>query len=262
MHANAFHPLPPIDAPDPAADAAERAANDTHAPDPLTNRAEERLAILREVTDLVMAYTRAAVRHGIQALEAEANPADAHDKTDAAAAPPAAPRRDPAETLAKLTRIVRLTLTLEAKLEDALAARLAGEVAKAETRRAAAEKEREAVDNDPFSPLKSGAKARVRQLVREAADREIGDPEDHDILIHALEERLLCDEAYDDIEGLPLRDIVEHLCADLMLKPDWRRWAGDGWAPNPPFTRPRCSDFTAPSRVPILQDTGDPDPRE
>ncbi len=102
----------------------------------------------------------------------------------------------------------------------------------------------------------------MRDLVREVIDRETPDAEDNDILVDALEERLLCDEAYDDIEALPTRDIVEHLCADLQLKPNWSRWTGEGWKPNPPFTRPLCSDFRTPSRRPILNDAPDPHPLE
>ena len=45
------------------------------------------------------------------------------------------------------------------------------------------------------------------------------------------------------------------LSADLTLKPDWRRWTGEGWKPNPPFWRPLCSHFATPSRSPILDDS-------
>ena len=210
--------------------------------------------MLHELAELGMALTRATVRRAVEEIEtpdvsepeAESEPAKR----------PADPRRDPAETFATLSRAVRLTLTLESKFDDALTARLAGEIAKCEEARTRA---REDAESDPYAPLKAGRKARVRELVRDVADREIPDPEDHDIHIDALEERLLCDEAYDNIDDVPLRDVVERLCRDLKLSPDWRRWTGEGWTPNPPFYRPRCSLFTGPSRVPILQDTDDPD---
>ena len=232
---------------------------ETPAPDPRAIRAEERQAMLRELAELAMTLSRATVRHAVEAMEAPPAPENG-DKTPTAPPPPAGRRHDPADTLATLSRIVRLTLTLEAKLEDGLGVRLAGEIAKREG--AAAANLGIPGGEDPFAPLKSGRKARVLDLVREAADREIADPEDHDILMDAVEERLLCDEAYANIDDLPLRDIVERLCADVKLQPDWRRWDKDGWKPNPPFTRPLCSDFAKPSRRPILADLAEPDPLE
>ena len=210
--------------------------------------------MLHELAELGMLLTRATVRRAVE--EFEAPEVSAPEAEIEAARRPAVPRRDPAETFATLSRAVRLTLTLESRFDDALTARLAGEIAKCEEARTRA---REDAESDPYAPLKAGRKARVRELVRDVADREIPDPEDHDILIDALEERLLCDEAYDNIDDVPLRDVVERLCRDLKLSPDWRRWTGEGWTPNPPFYRPRCSLFTGPSRVPILQDTDDPD---
>jgi hypothetical protein len=152
-----------------------------------------------------------------------------------------------AEAFAKLSRGVRLTITLITKIQEG-----------PRTRRSDAEAP------DPYAALKTGRKAKVRGLVRDVIDRETPDPEESDALLDALEERLLCDEAYDVIEGLPLRDIVERLCADLELNPDWSRWTGDGWIPDPPFHRPLGSPFRAPSRTSVLMDLDDidddPDP--
>ena len=154
-----------------------------------------------------------------------------------------------ADSYVKLARSLRLSATLEAKLDGDLPVGPGGSGG-----RAAAP--------DPHAALTTGKRGRVRELVVDVADHEIPDPEEHDILTDALDERLLCDQAYDHIDDLPMRDIVERLCADLRLKPDWRRWAGDGWKPNPPFFRPLCSQFSAPSRTPVLQDLPDPTPRE
>ena len=156
-----------------------------------------------------------------------------------------------AEAFAKFSRAVRLTITLEEKLDEALSAYLAGEVAKAEIAKEQARK-------DPYAKLKTGQTARVVELVRDVIDREIPDPKDHDLLTDALDERLLFDEAYAHIDDLPLREVLERLCADLKLRPDWKRWAGDGWKPSPPFARPLCSYFKAPSRRPILAEPPEP----
>jgi hypothetical protein len=162
-----------------------------------------------------------------------------------------------ADSFAKHSRAVRLTIALIMKIQEGPRTRRANAASPANDQAAEAP--------DPFAPLKTGRKAQVRELLRDVIDRETPDPEDNDTLVDALEERLLCDEAYDSIEGLPLRDIVERLCADLQLKPDWSRWTGEGWIPNPPFYRPLCSDFRFPSRRPILNDLdddGDPHPLE
>jgi hypothetical protein len=178
--------------------------------------------------------------------------------------------KESAHAFDKLSRAVRLTIMLKAKLREGPPVRVARGVAQAESpatgsgAQAACAHNAEATDR--YAALKAGKKARVRELVREVIDRETPDAEENDTLVDALEERLLCDEAYDDIEGLPLRDVVEHLCADLELNPDWSRWAGEGWIPNPPFHRPLCSDFRTPSRSPILndlpEDAPDPHPLE
>jgi hypothetical protein len=181
-------------------------------------RAERRLALLERMAEKGLAL--------IEAVKEDGSP-------------------ESAEAFAKLSRAVRLTLMLKAKLEDGPRART--ECAQA---------------GDPFAVLKTGRKAQVRALVRDVIDRETLDPEDNDTLVDALDERLLCDEAYDHIEGLPARDIVERLCADLQLTPDWGRWTGEAWKPDPPFHRPLCSDFRSPSRRPILDDAPVPHPLE
>jgi hypothetical protein len=123
--------------------------------------------------------------------------------------------KESADAFAKLSRAVRLTIALMTKVEEGPRQRTGGGVAQARSPAT----DQNADPADPYAPLKTGRKAQVRDLVREVIDRETPDAEENDILVDALEERLLCDEAYDDIEGLPLREVVEHLCADLQLKP-------------------------------------------
>jgi hypothetical protein len=155
--------------------------------------------------------------------------------------------KESADVVVKLCRALRLTVALQAQLEEGPRTRAAAESAD---------------PVDPFAALKTGKKARVRDLVRDVIDHETPDPEDNDTLVDALDERLLCDDAYDNIEDLPLRDVVEHLCTDLQLHPRWYRWTGEGWKPNPPFHRPLCSPFKTPSRKPILNDLPVPHPLE
>ena len=199
--------------------------------DPPIGRAEQRLAKLQRFSDKALAM-------------AEAVPADGEAES--------------AETFGKLSRAGRLTITLEEKLDAALAARLAGHFPGVETPNADdAAFAALGVPKDPYACLKTGRKGRARELMADVVDHEIPDAEEHDGLLDALDERLIYDLAYDSVEDQPLRDIVEHLCHDLKLRPDWGRWVGDGWKPNPPFYRPRSSLFKAPSRVPILDHNDD-----
>ena len=159
-----------------------------------------------------------------------------------------------ADSYVKLARSLRLTATLEAKLAAPPSAPPSNTPSTTKAGKDAAA--------DPYAALTTGRKGRARELLIDVADHEIPDPEEVDDIIDALDERLLCDDAYADVEALPLRDVVERLCDDLQLKPDWRRWTGDGWKANPPFFRPLCSPFRRPSRKVILQDLTAPVSRE
>ena len=55
--------------------------------------------------------------------------------------------------------------------------------------------------------------ARLSDEGLEMADAVQPDAKDPDILTGALEERPLCDRAYETLEDPPLRDIVDRLCA-------------------------------------------------
>ncbi|HLZ84131.1 MAG TPA: hypothetical protein VKQ54_11245, partial [Caulobacteraceae bacterium] len=74
-------------------------------------------------------------------------------------------------------------------------------------------------------------------------------------LLDALAERLDDDVAYIDVEDEPLREVVERLCGDLGLKPDWSRWTKNGWPERPEDvfkTREPWSPFNKVSRKPVL----------
>jgi hypothetical protein len=166
--------------------------------------------------------------------------------------------RDPAEFYAPISRAIRLTLTLEAKTDEALRDLKAGVVRKRkkEAKRAARRHEAAAAKEAEERVEK------VRELVAEAAEAEIPDAYEFAGRYFALRERLDEDSAYKDLSERPLREIVERLCKDLMISPDWSRWDGEGWikeegAPK----RTRYSIFNQPSAAPLLDDD-DPDESE
>jgi hypothetical protein len=163
---------------------------------------------------------------------------------------------DSADSFAPLSRAIRLTLTLEAKTDEALRDLKAGVVRKRKKERKRAARRHEAAAAKEAEERAE----KVRDLVAEAAEAEIPDAYEFAGRYFALRERLDEDTAYRDCGQRPLRETVERLCKDLMLSPDWSRWDGEGWikeegAPK----RTRYSIFNKPSAVPLLDDD---DPEE
>jgi hypothetical protein len=150
---------------------------------------------------------------------------------------------------ARIARSLRLTLALHGRADAELRALLAGEAGKVEARRVAARNR----EHEEAEAQSRHHRSEVERLVIEAAEREVEDEEALDGVLEALEERLDQDEAYWDLDDMPLREAVERLCADLELTPDWSRWEGEGWPPKPPFSRFRFSIWSRPSRRPLRQ---------
>jgi hypothetical protein len=214
--------------------------------DPAVLRAERRLRMLEKLAQLEMELAEALQRQAIAA----ANPVEpAPSDAAAASGPGAAPQTagDLSAAFARIARSLRLTLALQARAEEQLRALLAGEAAKVEVRRVEASR-RAAAETRSRSDRQRNE---VERLVLEAAEREVEDLEALDGVLKALEERLADDEAYCDLDRMPLREVVERLCADLELTPDWSRWEGEGWTPEPPFSRARFSIWARPSRTPL-----------
>jgi hypothetical protein len=217
---------------------------------PAVLRAEWRLRMLEELAQMEMDLARSLHRQAIAA----ADPVDSVDSVEpatpgAAARPAITPNSagDPSAGFARIARSLRLTLTLQARADEQLRALGAGVAAEAEARRVAARKR----VADAAATESRGRRDKVERLVFEAAEREIEDEEAMESVLEALEERLDEDEAYWSLESLPLRETVEHLCADLELTPDWSQWEGEGWTPKPPFSRPKASIWARPSRTPL-----------
>jgi hypothetical protein len=201
-------------------------------------RAERHLQLLEELAEIGMDLARALKRR----VEAEAE--TSADKEQ----PPPAPTRDPADAFQRLSRAVRLTLALEARMAEALRALIAGEVAAAETRRAQA--------GAAQAKRRAATERKVRDLVTDVMIAEVEGDEALEDCHAAMVERLEEDEAYEGYEDAPVRETVERLCADLVLTPDWSLWTDDGWAIPPERRRPAHSVFHQPSRKPYFPDRG------
>jgi hypothetical protein len=182
------------------------------APDPAVLRAERRLRLLAELTEIGMELAR-ALRPGAPDEPADATP----DATPAK-------RRDPAEVFDRLSRAIRLTVALETRTDEALRDLKAGIAqARAEERAQAAEEAEEDADEG-----RRISRERVRESVVHAIYAEV-DCRDRDRACNSLDEILEEDETYFDCGARPLREVVESLCKDLHLDLDWSRWNGEGW---------------------------------
>jgi hypothetical protein len=233
------------------------AADPAPTPDPAVERMERRLRLLQEISDIGMQLMRTlcvdvAVEHRLEQGTLRDAFGDALDP-DALAAAAAPGPRDPAATFARLSRAVRLTLTLEGRTDQALSALRAGvAIQLAERAREQAQAHRDAaLAQDAAEAARHKARVhRVRDIILEVAEYEIDDMEGLSDIELALDERLEGDPAYAGLPDLPLEETVRRLCADLQIEPDWSRWAGDGWAPHRPFHRPRRSCYETTSRKP------------
>ena len=222
------------DAPAPAVDGAHRLAASIA-------RAERRLRVLEEIGEIGMRLMRK--------LEDPPAKGAASD----------APRSDPAVAFAKLSRAVRLTLDLEVRAEEELRAALAGEVTVHEQRRETRERvaaEAEELAGKADEKARQHALSRVEEQVEIAIARESESEKEFFERSAAMDERFEWDEAYDDVRDQPFREVVERLCKDIGLTPDWSDWTEDGWPELPkrgPAARPSWSPFHQVTPKPILK---------
>jgi hypothetical protein len=225
---------------------AHPAPNTATAPqDPREARAEERLDMLRELAELGMTLARELTRRVMETPDPSADPEPLADPDRTAARYAALgrrePRHDPAESFARISRAIRLTLALEARAEADLAALRAGEAvaapaADASPPDAAPARASKAFDEYPYDHG-SAHRNRIRDRVYEAINAEITDIYPAQRVLAELYERLAESERYDAVIHRPLKESVAAICEDLGLHPDWSLWTEEGFTPRPDARR-------------------------
>jgi hypothetical protein len=180
---------------------------------------------LREVGELCLRLARLSGEKAEAALAAP----------DPAPAATAARVPDPVLAFARLTRAVRMTVGLHARLRTQ--AQLRRERRAADAAERAAETAEALEDRRRTGRLR---RAMTRFIVSTALEAEERDPRETDRLVEALDARLAAFGADDaDLAALPVKDAARALAEDLGIDPgpDWWR---DGWgiepAPRPPPT--------------------------
>ena len=74
-------------------------------------------------------------------------------------------------------------------------------------------------------------KSQVERAVEQAAQAQHADDEDAvEQLVFDARERLERENLYGDIMTRPVSEIIDAICRDLGLHPDWARLAQEGWA--------------------------------
>ncbi len=240
----------------PAPSAGDPAVNDdSDILGPAVLRAQRRLRDLEELTAIGLDITRVLHRLVLADEEAATVSNVVKGEIDVSAKPQAskAPRFDPAAAFASLSRAVRLTVNLEIKADETLRVLQAGEIGSRETR-PAERKRRDGVANEERH---TAARDKVWDRVTAVIDSEAKTDSEYCDLMEAMIERLDEDSAYDDLGDKPLGEMVERLCDDLQLSPDWRFWTGEDWTPEGRPRRARCSIFNTPSRKPLFPDEPD-----
>jgi len=116
----------------------------------------------------------------------------------------------------RLSRAVRQTLALKARLAADLQARERGD--------------RDAAREGEARRARTRRKAEVREIVRQVIEAETMDCV-HRSWFAQLDERLDREDDEDEtaLADLPLGECVAHICRDLGLAPDWSRWKAE-WA--------------------------------
>ncbi len=145
---------------------------------------------------------------------------------------------DPSRPYATVSRAVRMTLALEARIDAQILAMRRGEIPTFGRQRAssaAAIAEPEIAQ--PVVKRSDPRRDRAGDAVREVIRLEVESIDEAREVLDALNERLFDRESYDVLFNLPHRDAVAAICADLGLSPDWTLWTDDAGFVAPPGRR-------------------------
>jgi hypothetical protein len=190
-------------------------------------RAERRREMLERLSNL-----------GLQLAEDLAERATQAPRPLAGGDPPPEPRHEPGRAFAAVSRAVRFTLALEAKIDREILALLRGDASPASDA-----DEKPAWTPPPAPDAFARRRGLVSACVWDAIEEGMTDPQAADDLCSVVEERLVEGETYDELLFRPFRESVEAICKDLGLSPDWSRW--DDEVGFPPATRRTDNDFTS-----------------
>ena len=201
--------------------------------------ARRHLGMLVEIGDMGMVLARHLVRRVTAETEAAEAAAEAGE-----AAPQSGPVIDPALSFTRISRAVRLTIALEARMRREIEAgvfgpanddRLGGDAPKHEAPAASGPIDYEGVrqrfaaqfDHDKFKRYNDYD---IRRAVDETIEAATDDPDEVERLRGELKERLEEDEVFEERARWPIGEAIALICQDLGLDPDWDRLKIRPWA--------------------------------
>ncbi len=139
------------------------------------------------------------------------------------------PFSDPARAFAVISRAVRLCLALASRLDEELIALLRGgpipDLAILKSEAPAVVK---APTAEPDAPVAvASPRERIARAVDAAIEAEAGDREVSERQRAYVQDHLIEGEDYDALLHQPWRVVVQAICSDLGLHPDWDGWDGE-----------------------------------
>ena len=232
---------------DAAADPAAEAAPPV---DPTIAVCERHLRLLAEVGEIAMEVTRALGASATAAArEVEVILSGEKWDPETARARALAGSKDAADAFQKVTRALRLTLALEKATAETLRDLRAGVLPERKTATPAARSQAPGGGAIPAASPRDALRETLRDLVTDAiAAADITPARE---LSHDLNERLTEADRFGPLLKRPLREVVEHICAEIRLAHDELALFGDELEP-PPRPPPPEWMITGPPHAPEL----------
>jgi hypothetical protein len=213
--------------------------------------ARRHLGMLVDLGDMGMVLARDLVRRAAAETEAAEAAAEAGEP-----APRPGPVIDPALSFTRISRAVRLTIALEARMRREIEAGVFGVANDDGPGRGgvAGRIDYEGISRQYASHVHTIIHGEqdheVRRAVEETIEATYDDLDDVERLREELKERLEEDEVFEDRNFWPTGEVIALICQDLGLTPDWDRWRSRGWArkeaEESPVGSPYATDPTPP----------------
>jgi hypothetical protein len=159
----------------------------------------------------------------------------------------AAGSRDWGLIYARLSRAVRMTLAMEARVVAEHLERLAeADEAEADAEDAEAQEAVEAEtarEADAEQERLDDYRRAVQRVVEETLGEDDAEPQDVYEQVREARENLENGDDYQDFQDRPVGETIARICADLGLTPDWSRWAQEPWAVEEARDKPAGSPY-------------------
>jgi len=229
--------------------------------------ARRHLGMLVEIGDMGMVLARDLVRRVTAETQAAEAQAEAGEPD---AAPRPGPALDPALSFTRISRAVRLTIALEARMRREIEAGVFGPANDDASAKGGSTTPDGPIDylaiRRQMHPFIHGeTDFETRRAVEETIEASTGDPDEVERLKAELKERMETEDP-DDIFFVrthwPIGEAIALICQDLGLDPDWDRWETRAWARDEAERSPPGSPYATVEQPNRMHYTGTESYRE